>query len=96
MQYCKGYILIAHNGSGFDFRFLERYCNKYGIPFENELVDSLTEARKILKKQRSHSLASLCSYYNIVNKNAHRAYEDAEATAKVFVKLMDEFYRKDE
>lgn len=96
MQYCKGYILIAHNGSGFDFRFLERYCNKYGIPFENELVDSLTEARKILKKQRSHSLASLCNYYGIVNKNAHRAYEDAEATAKVFVKLMDEFYRKDE
>ncbi len=96
MQYCKGYILIAHNGSGFDFRFLERYCNKYGIPFENELIDSLTEARKILKKQRSHSLASLCNYYNIVNKNAHRAYEDAEATAKVFVKLMDELYRKDE
>lgn len=95
MDYCKGYILIAHNGAGFDFRFIEKYCNKFGLKFENKLVDSLTEARKILKKQRSHSLASLCNYYNIVNKNAHRAYEDAEATAKVFVKLMDEFYRKD-
>lgn len=95
MEYCKGYILIAHNGNGFDFRFLERYCNKFGIPFDNELVDSLTEARRILKKQRSHSLASLCNYYGIVNKNAHRAYEDAEATAKVFVKLMDEQYRKE-
>lgn len=96
MEYCKGYILVAHNGAGFDFKFIERYCQKFNLPFENKLVDSLTEARKILKNQRSHSLATLCKQFNIINKNAHRAYEDAEATAKVFTKLMDDFYRKEE
>lgn len=92
MEYIKGYKLIAHNGNGFDFKILRRDCQKLGLPFENELIDSLIEARKILKRERSHSLDSLCRHYNIVNKNAHRAYEDSEATAKVFVKLMDDLY----
>lgn len=92
MEYIKGYKLIAHNGNGFDLKILRRDCQKLGLPFENELIDSLIEARKILKRERSHSLDSLCRHYNIVNKNAHRAYEDSEATAKVFVKLMDDLY----
>ncbi|MDE5548740.1 MAG: 3'-5' exonuclease, partial [Clostridia bacterium] len=95
MDYIKGYKLIAHNGNGFDFKILRRDCQRYNLPFDNELIDSLTEARKILKRERSHSLESLCRHYNIVNKNAHRAYEDSEATAKVFVKLMDDYYRED-
>lgn len=95
MDYIKGYKLIAHNGNGFDFKILRRDCQKYNLPFENELIDSLTEARKILKKERAHSLQALCRHYNIVNRNAHRAYEDSEATAKVFVKLMDDYYSKE-
>ncbi|MBD5086034.1 MAG: hypothetical protein HDT32_01470 [Clostridiales bacterium] len=95
MDYIKGYKLIAHNGNGFDFKILRRDCQKYNLPFENELIDSLTEARKILKHERAHSLQALCRHYNIVNRNAHRAYEDSEATAKVFVKLMDDYYSKE-
>ncbi|MDE6189382.1 MAG: 3'-5' exonuclease [Clostridia bacterium] len=95
IDYVKGYKLIAHNGNGFDFKILRRDCLKYNIEFKNELIDSLVEARRILTNTRSHSLESLCRHYNIVNRNAHRAYEDAEATAKVFVKLMDDSYSKE-
>lgn len=92
VEYCKGYILVAHNGAGFDFKIIRRLAGQLGYPLYNEMVDSLTEARNILTKSRRHSLEALCEHYGIVNKNAHRAYEDAEATAKVFVKLMDDKY----
>ena len=93
MDYCKDYILVAHNGAGFDFKIVKRLAGQLGYPFYNKLVDSLTEARAVLPSQRRHSLGALCEHYGIVNRNAHRAYEDAEATAKVFVKLMDDKYR---
>ncbi len=95
INYCKGYKLIAHNGMGFDFKVIRRESDRLGIPFTNELIDSLTEARNILPHNRRHSLEALCNHYGIINRQAHRAYEDAEATAKVFVKLMDDKYRKD-
>lgn len=96
MNYCKGYKLIAHNGHGFDFKFIKRLCEKFNLPFENQLIDSLTEARRILPYLRRHSLGALCEHYNVINQNAHRAYEDSEATAKVFVKMMDEYYSREE
>ncbi len=92
-QYCKGYILVAHNGNGFDFKIIRRLADSFGYPLNNVMVDSLTEARNVLPSLRRHSLESLCNHYGIINQNAHRAYEDAEATAKVFVKLMDDKFR---
>ena len=47
-------------------------------------------ARNKLKKLKSHKLENLCKYYGIVNENAHRATDDAVATAKVFKKLAAE------
>ncbi|MDE6471499.1 MAG: 3'-5' exoribonuclease [Clostridia bacterium] len=90
VDYCKGYVLVAHNGAGFDFKIIKRVAGQLGYPLYNEMVDSLTEARNVLPGSRRHSLEALCDHYGIVNRNAHRAYEDAEATAKVFVKLMDD------
>lgn len=94
VDYCKGYVLVAHNGAGFDFKIIKRIASQLGYPLYNPMIDSLTEARNVLPSQRRHSLGALCEHYGIVNKNAHRAYEDAEATAKVFVKLMDDKYRE--
>ena len=93
VNYCKGYTLVAHNGAGFDFKIIKRVAGQLGYPLYNDMVDSLTEARNVLSSSRRHSLEALCDHYGIVNKNAHRAYEDAEATAKVFVKLMDDKFR---
>ena len=39
----------------------------------------------------SKSLESLCTYYNIVNASAHRAYHDALATAKLYQTLKHYF-----
>jgi DNA polymerase-3 subunit epsilon len=45
-------------------------------------------SRKLLRL-KSHSLANLCRFYSIENEQAHRALEDATATALILQRLLD-------
>jgi DNA polymerase-3 subunit epsilon len=43
---------------------------------------------------KSKSLSSICRHLNIINLSKHRALEDAEATARVLIKMLPELKRK--
>lgn len=92
MNYCKDCYLVAHNGDGFDFLFIKRECDALGYEFNNKTLDTLTMARKAYPygstpKLKNHKLGTLCKFLDIELVDAHRAYNDAEATAKLFIKL---------
>ena len=87
MDYCKDAILVAHNGDNYDFKILRRECYDNNIPMENRLMDSLTMSRKAFPEFPNHKLDTLCNRLQVELINAHRAYFDAEATAKVFIKM---------
>ncbi|MGN0796946.1 MAG: exonuclease domain-containing protein [Christensenellales bacterium] len=92
MDYCKDCYLVAHNGDGFDFLFVKRECQALGYEFNNKTLDTLTMARKAYPygstpKLKNHKLGTLCKFLDIELVDAHRAYNDAEATAKLFIKL---------
>ncbi|MGN0771364.1 MAG: exonuclease domain-containing protein [Christensenellales bacterium] len=92
IDYCKDCVVVAHNGFGFDFLFIKRECQTLGYSFDNRLMDTLEMARKAYPvastpKLRNHRLGTLCNFLDIELTNAHRAYYDAEATAKLFIKL---------
>lgn len=89
-KFTRGAKLVAHNGDDFDVKFLRSAGASTGYDFTNEMLDSLKIARSKLKNLKSHKLENLCKYYGIVNENAHRATDDAVATAKVFKKLAAE------
>lgn len=89
-KFTRGAKMVAHNGDDFDVKFLRAAGAQTGYDFNNEMLDSLKIARNKLKKLKSHKLENLCKYYGIVNENAHRATDDAVATAKVFKKLAAE------
>ena len=89
-KFTRGAKLVAHNADDFDSRFLRAAGAAAGYDFDNEILDSLKIARAKLKNLRSHKLETLCKYYGIVNENAHRATDDAVATAKVLKKLAEE------
>ncbi|HKI45164.1 MAG TPA: exonuclease domain-containing protein [Balneolales bacterium] len=87
-SFLNGSTLVAHNAS-FDLRFLE-----------NELVDQKTRldgvctiklSRSVDASLSSRRLDVLCEYYDIEINNSHEALSDALATAKLFIKLKDEF-----
>jgi DNA polymerase-3 subunit alpha (Gram-positive type) len=77
--------LVAHNAE-FDMGFLRQKLLKLNIKLENAYLDNLDLARSKLNMNKKHGLKDLANHYNI-DLQHHRALADAEATAKIFLKL---------
>lgn len=94
LDFCEDDILIGHNVS-FDYSFMKCSAAADGLPFEKLGIDTLKIAKKVHNDLDSKSLGSLCAYYNIENRAAHRAYHDALATAKLYQTLAHYFEADD-
>lgn len=81
--------LIAHNGKRYDYIIIKRLLADNGYdPLTNELLDTLEMADRYAVPGR-HRLVDLCEYFGISLVNAHRAYADCIATAKLYAALTD-------
>lgn len=94
LDFCEEDILIGHNVI-FDYSFVKVSALSQGQSFEKSGIDTLKIARKVHKDLESKSLGSLCEYYQIENQEAHRAYHDALATAKLYQTLAHFFEEKE-
>ena len=94
LEFCEDDVLIGHNVS-FDYSFMKSGASNLGLTFEKFGIDTFKIAQRTLKSLPSKSLSSLCEYYQIENKAAHRAYYDALATAKLFQTLAHYFEPQD-
>lgn len=95
MKFAGEEVLLGHHLS-FDYSFLKRNIVNMGGKFERSGIDTLKIARALLPDLESRSLESLCAYYGIVNAHAHRACDDARATAELYLRLKKEFYGRTE
>lgn len=91
LEFTGDNIIMGHN-IGFDYSFIKTAAKRQQAGFEKMGIDTLEISRKLLPALESKSLGSMCGYYNIVNHNAHRAYDDARATALLYVSLCNEFF----
>jgi len=89
-------VLMAHHIS-FDYAFLKRAVVNYapagwakGNGFEKKGIDTLKIARTFLSQLESRSLGYLCEQYQIPIL-AHKAEEDARATAHLYLRMWEEF-----
>lgn len=94
LTFCGEDILIGHNVT-FDYSFVKRNAASRGYGFEKKGIDTLKIARKVHKDMKSKSLGCLCDYYHIDNQDAHRAYHDALATAKLYQTLAHYFEERE-
>ena len=94
LEFCEDDVLIGHN-VGFDYSFMKSGASNLGLTFEKFGIDTFKIAQRTLKSLPSKSLSSLCEYYQIENKAAHRAYYDALATAKLYQTLAHYFESED-
>lgn len=92
LDFSEDYVVMGHNLI-FDYSFIKTAAHKLGLSFERRGIDTLELSKKLLSELDSRSLGSLCNYYHITNEHAHRAYDDAKATAMVYVNLCNEFYK---
>ena len=85
----SGAVIVGHNVSRFDWRFLELECMRagYEVPVPRAIIDTLTLARKLRIPGR-HALEPLCARYDINISRAHRADADAGATLLLLWSMM--------
>ncbi|MDR2047320.1 MAG: 3'-5' exoribonuclease [Clostridiales bacterium] len=77
--------IVAHNIE-FDIEFIRRAAKRMNYYVGNEMYDTMTIARKHFSVQ-NYKLGTLCEFFDIKLKDAHRALNDALATAKLFIIL---------
>jgi len=87
LDFCEGSVLVAHN-AGFDMSFIIENCGRLGYPQEFTYVDTVPIARMLLPGQARHTLDAVAKTLGISLENHHRAVDDAECTAEIFVKFI--------
>lgn len=88
-EFSNGYVIMGHNVK-FDIRFLNFYMQKVlNVPFDNDYIDTLRIARKMLPELKSHRLGILAEHYNIDKKGMHRALKDCEVTKYCYNQMTD-------
>ncbi len=81
-QLLDGKIFVAHNVN-FDYYFIKEEFKSLGSDLDLKKLCTVRLSRKIFPGFPSYSLGNLCKSLNIKINDRHRAYGDAEATAKV-------------
>lgn len=79
----------------FDYSFLKKAAVNQKKVFEKNAIDTLKIARKHLAALEHRNLDYLCAYYQIPLQ-AHRALADAEATHRLYRRLAEQFYTKED
>jgi len=78
---------VAHNAK-FDYGFIKREFGALDEYFQRDLLCTVQLSRKIFPGLKSYSLGNLCQSLEIMIENRHRAHGDAEATVRLFEKLL--------
>tara|TARA_B100001971_G_scaffold215192_1_gene259923 strand:+ start:176155 stop:177459 length:1305 start_codon:yes stop_codon:yes gene_type:complete len=87
-------IIVAHNIS-FDLPFLNSVLRRLGRPeLENKSLCTNVMTKHMIPEIMSSNLTYMSQLFEIDHNNAHRAYDDALATAKLLLKYLDIFIEK--
>ncbi len=84
-------VLAGHNIKNFDLRFIQRDALIHlGREFNNDYIDTVLIARRLLPDLGSRSLESLADHYGVSYEGAHRALADCRINLSVFECLANE------
>lgn len=82
-------VIVAHNAA-FDTSFLNAEISRaYGQRLGNMCLCTLKLSRSLFPELANHKLPTIAYYLGIEMENHHRARDDAWATAKMFIRMLD-------
>lgn len=88
LKFIENDILLGHNIASFDIPIVRRnVAVEMKAAFEPEYIDTMYLS-KAVSGVPDHKLQTMLDHYGITNARAHRAFEDCEATSKLFDALL--------
>ncbi len=87
LEFCGDAALVAHNAS-FDVSFIKEKARRNNIEINPIVVDTLALAKLLLPELKRHKLNQVAKYLKVDLDNHHRAVDDANATAEIFLKFI--------
>lgn len=86
IEFCDGAAMVAHNAD-FDMSFIRKNCNDLGITIDVTVLDTVMLARYLLPQLNRFKLDTVARALNVSLEHHHRAVDDAECTAEIFLKM---------
>lgn len=93
MDLTAGRLLVAHNVR-YDLTLLGHEFARTGLVFQRATLCTERLSRTLFPELQHHNLGSMCRYFGIPFKAAHRATVDAEATYLLLHRLVRTFGRE--
>lgn len=86
-------VLVAHNAV-FDVRFINHEIASVfpGRRMMNSHLCTVSLARRLLPELKSFRLVALAEHFRVPHHTRHRAGDDARATARVFLRLLEHLH----
>ena len=89
MSFCGGAgVLIAHNAP-FDMSFMKAAAGRCGVEFPYASIDTVPLARSLLPELKRVKLNLVAEHLKLGDFRHHRANDDAEMLARVFLALVE-------
>ena len=87
LEFCGTCPLVAHNAK-FDTGFIRQKAGDLGIETDFTYLDTVAMAQALLPDLGRFRLDNVAKALKVSLENHHRAVEDAECTAEIFMKLV--------
>ncbi len=94
LEFVGDAALVAHNAN-FDVSFIKENAKRQDIPVDFTYVDTVGIARTLLTGQAKYTLDAVAKTLKISLENHHRAVDDAECTAEIFLKFIEMLKKED-
>ncbi len=88
LEFVGDAVLVAHNAN-FDVGFIKENAKRQNISVDFTYVDTVGIARTLLTGQAKYTLDAVAKTLKISLENHHRAVDDAECTAEIFLKFIE-------
>ena len=87
-------VLVAHNAP-FDMGFIKRDIKEYlNIDLESSVIDTLQMARDLFPDFKKYGLGDLNKALGLALEKHHRAVDDSQATANMFIIFLEKYKEK--
>ena len=94
LAFCGDAVIVAHNAA-FDTGFIAHYARALGLEYSPTILDTVAMARVLLPNLNRYKLDTVAKALGISLENHHRAVDDAEATAEIFMEFVRQLRQRE-